>query len=146
VVGGLVSDLARTQPWGTGEPECTGVKWGGDLPARPGRTVGAVSRAENKLGIRRWSTKGTIGAADPNKGSSGGRQPSAFLARLVLHHRGTLTAGLPGTETLAGQGGAIINAWGPLTTGREDRAAHNEAGASRDAGRAEEDRAEALAR
>jgi len=125
VVWGLVSDLARMGDW---SPECTGVKWAGAAPGPTGPTVGAVFKGRNKIGIRRWSTKGTIVAADPNQRIA---WDIAALGLPVARWSYTIEpadGGCRVTESWQDKRGAIINAVGPLTTGVKDRAAHNEAG------------------
>ena len=125
VVWGLVSDLARMGDW---SPECTGVKWAGAAPGPTGPTVGAVFKGRNKIGIRRWSTKGTIVAADPNQRIA---WDIANLGLPVARWSYTIEPAdgrCRVTESWQDKRGAIINAVGPLTTGVKDRAAHNEAG------------------
>jgi uncharacterized protein YndB with AHSA1/START domain len=125
VVWGLVSDLARMGEW---SPECTGVKWAGAAPGPSGPTVGAVFKGRNKIGIRRWSTKGTIVAADPNQRIA---WDIAALGLPVARWSYTIERSDRGcrvTESWEDKRGAIVNAVGPLTTGVKDRAAHNEAG------------------
>ena len=125
IIWGLVSDLARMGDW---SPECTGVKWAGAAPGPTGPTVGAVFKGRNKIGIRRWSTKGTIVAADPNQRIA---WDIAALGLPVARWSYSIDPGDGGcrvTERWEDKRGAIVNAVGPLTTGVKDRAAHNEAG------------------
>jgi hypothetical protein len=125
IIWGLVSDLARMGDW---SPECTGVKWAGAAPGPTGPTVGAVFKGRNKIGSRRWSTKGTIVAADPNQRIA---WDIAALGLPVARWSYTIEPSDRGcrvTESWEDKRGAIVNAVGPLTTGVKDRAAHNEAG------------------
>ena len=124
-VWGLVSDLARMGEW---SPECTGVNWTGTAPGTGGPSVGSVFKGKNRIGIRRWSTKGTIVVAEPL------RKIAWDVAALGLPvARWTYTIdpsdiGCRVTETWEDKRGAIINFVGPLSTGVKDRAAHNESG------------------
>jgi uncharacterized protein YndB with AHSA1/START domain len=125
IVWGLVSDLARMGEW---SPECTGVKWAGAAPGPAGPSVGAVFKGKNRIGIRRWSTKGTIVAAEPNRRIA---WDIAAIGLPVARWSYTISPGDGGcrvTESWEDKRGALINAVGPLTTGVKDRAAHNEAG------------------
>jgi uncharacterized protein YndB with AHSA1/START domain len=125
VVWGLLSDLARMGEW---SPECTGVRWAGAAPGPSGPSVGAVFKGKNKIGIRRWSTKGTIVAAEPNQRIA---WDIAALGLPVARWSYTIEPSEDGcrvTESWEDKRGTIINAVGPLTTGVKDRTAHNEAG------------------
>jgi hypothetical protein len=136
VVWGLVSDLARMGEW---SPECTGVVWKGSrgfggVPRKgsgppSGPAVGAVFKGKNRIGMRRWATKGTIVAAEPNRRLA---WDIAALGLPVARWTYTIEPGADGgcrvTETWNDKRGALINFVGPITTGVKDRAAHNEAG------------------
>jgi len=125
ILWGLISDLARMGEW---SPECTGVKWAGAAPGPAGPSVGAVSKGKNKIGIRRWSTKGTIVAVEPNRRIV---WDIAALGLPVARWSYSIDPGDGGcrvTESWEDKRGALINAVGPLTTGVKDRAAHNEVG------------------
>lgn len=121
----LVADLNRMGEW---SPECTGVSWLGSPPGAAGPSVGAVFKGRNRSGIRRWSTKGTIVAADPN------RRIAWDIAALGLpgarwgYSIEPTAAGCRVTESWEDKRGAILSFLGPLATGIKDRAAHNEAG------------------
>ena len=125
VVWSLVSDLSRMGEW---SPECTGVQWKSAVPGTSGPSVGAVFKGSNKIGIRRWSTKGTIVAAEPKRRIA---WDVAALGLPVARWSYTIDPSETGsrvTETWEDKRGALINAVGPLTTGVKDRVAHNEAG------------------
>lgn len=125
VVWGLLSDLARMGEW---SPECTGVKWAGAAPGPTGPSVGAVFKGKNRIGIRRWSTKGTIVAAEPNRRLA---WDIAALGLPVARWSYAIEPAADGctvTEKWEDKRGAIINFVGPLSTGVKDRTAHNEAG------------------
>jgi uncharacterized protein YndB with AHSA1/START domain len=125
VLWGLVSDLARMGEW---SPECTGVKWAGSAPGPAGPSVGAVFKGKNRNGIRRWSTKGTIMAVDPN------RRIAWDIAALGLpgsrwgYAIEPSDGGCRVTESWEDKRGGVLKFLGPLATGVKDRAAHNEAG------------------
>ena len=120
----LVSDLNRMGEW---SPECTGVKWVGSPPGPEGPSVGAVFKGRNSRGIRRWSTKGTIVAADPN------RRIAWDIAALGLpgarwgYTIEPTDGGCRVTETWDDKRGGVLQCLGPLATGVKDRAAHNAA-------------------
>jgi uncharacterized protein YndB with AHSA1/START domain len=125
IVWSLVSDLARMGDW---SPECTGVRWAGAAPGPSGPTVGMVFKGRNKNGVRRWSTKGTILVADPN------RRIAWDIAALGLPGARWSYIIEPGdggcrvTESWEDKRGALLSFVGPMATGVKDRAAHNEAG------------------
>jgi uncharacterized protein YndB with AHSA1/START domain len=125
VVWSLVSDLARMGEW---SPECTGVKWAGSALGPAGPSVGAVFKGKNRIGIRRWSTKGTIVAAEPNQRIAWDVAALGLPVARWSYTIGPSDSGCQVTETWEDKRGAIINFVGPLSTGVKDRAAHNEAG------------------
>jgi uncharacterized protein YndB with AHSA1/START domain len=125
VVWSLLSDLARMGEW---SPECTGITWAGAAPGPAGPSVGAVFKGKNKIGIRRWSTKGTIVASEPNQRIA---WDIAAIGLPVSRWGYTIEPSASGcrvTETWDDKRGGLINFVGPLTTGVKDRVAHNEAG------------------
>jgi len=125
VVWSLISDLARMGQW---SPECTGVRWAGTAPGPAGPSVGAVFKGKNRIGIRRWSTKGTIVAADPNQRIA---WDTAALGLPGARWGYTIEAADGGcrlTESWEDKRGGILKFVGPLATGVKDRASHNEAG------------------
>jgi uncharacterized protein YndB with AHSA1/START domain len=125
IVWDLIADLAEMGEW---SPECTGVKWAGGAPGPAGPSVGAVFKGSNKIGFRRWSTKGTIVAAEPNRRIAWDVAALGLPVARWSYSIGPSDGGCRVTETWQDKRGAIINALGPLTTGVKDRAAHNEAG------------------
>jgi uncharacterized protein YndB with AHSA1/START domain len=125
IVWGLISDLAKMGEW---SPECTGVKWAGAAPGPAGPSVGAVFKGKNKIGFRRWSTKGTIIAAEPNRRIAWDVAALGLPVARWSYTIGPSDSGCRVTESWEDKRGAIIKAVGPLTTGVKDRAAHNEAG------------------
>lgn len=124
-VWGLISELARMGDW---SPECTGVKWAGADPGPAGPSVGSVFKGKNKNGIRRWSTKGTIVAAEPNRKIAWDVSALGLPAARWDYTIDPSEGGCRVTETWQDKRGAIINFVGPLATGVKDRAGHNEAG------------------
>ena len=125
IVWGLVSDLARMGEW---SPECTGVKWAGAVPGPAGPSVGSVFKGKNKIGIRRWSTKGTIVAAEPNRKLAWDVAALGLPVARWTYTIGPSETGCQVTETWEDKRGAFINFVGPLSTGVKDRVAHNESG------------------
>jgi uncharacterized protein YndB with AHSA1/START domain len=125
VVWSLISDLNRMGEW---SPECTGVNWAGAAPGPGGPSVGALFKGRNKRGIRRWSTKGTIVAAEPNQRVA---WDISALGLPAARWSYTIAAGDGGcrvTETWEDKRGAFLSFVGPLATGVKDRSSHNEAG------------------
>ena len=57
----MVSDVTRMGEW---SPENVGARW---LDGSTAAAVGARFRGSNRRGWRRWSTTGTIVAADPGR-------------------------------------------------------------------------------
>lgn len=124
-VWSLISDLERMGEW---SPECTGVKWAGSAPGPTGPPVGAVFKGKNAIGIRRWSTKGTIVAADPNRRLAWDSVALGLPIARWTYAIEPSAGGCRVTEIWDDKRGALINFVGPLTTGVKDRVAHNEAG------------------
>ena len=125
VVWGLVSDLARMGEW---SPECTGVRWVGAAPGRDGPSVGSVFKGKNRIGIRRWSTKGTIVAAEPNRRIAWDISALGLPAARWSYTIGSSDGGCRVTESWEDKRGALISLVAPLATGVKDRRSHNEAG------------------
>ena len=125
VVWGLVSDLSRMGEW---SPECTGVRWRGAAPGPGGPTVGAVFTGKNRIGIRRWSTKGTIVAAEPNRRIAWDMSALGLPGARWSYTIEPAGGGCRVTESWEDKRGALVHAVGLLTTGVKDRTAHNEAG------------------
>lgn len=125
IVWSLISDLGRMGEW---SPECTAVKWSGAGPGPNGPSVGAVFKGKNQIGIRRWSTKGTIVAAEPNRKIAWDISALGLPAARWSYTIDLRDGGCRVTETWEDKRGAFINFVGPLATGVKDRGTHNEAG------------------
>jgi uncharacterized protein YndB with AHSA1/START domain len=121
----LISDLERMGEW---SPECTGVRWAGNAPGPAGPSVGAVFKGKNAIGIRRWSTKGTIVAADQNRKLAWDTAALGLPVARWTYAIEPSGGGCRVTETWDDKRGALINFVGPITTGVKDRISHNEAG------------------
>ena len=121
----LVSDLNRMGEW---SPECTRIDWVRSAPVAGAPPVGAVFKGRNKIGVRRWTTKGTIVAADPN------RRIAWDIAALGLpgarwgYSIEPTDSGCRVTESWEDKRGGLLRILGSVATGVKDRAAHNEAG------------------
>jgi hypothetical protein len=87
-----------------------------------------VFKGKNKIGIRRWSTKGTIVAAEPNRRISWDIAALGLPVARWSYAIEPADRGCQVTETWEDKRGGIVNALGPLTTGVKDRVAHNQAG------------------
>lgn len=123
----LVSDLPRMGEW---SPECVRCVWkGGATAAVPG----ARFKGYNRYGWRRWSTKGTVVAAEPGRElsfeiASVGRLPVSkwsYLIEDVGDGRSHVV------ERWEDRRGALIKFVGRLGTGVTDRAEHNAEGMRR---------------
>jgi hypothetical protein len=124
-VWSLVSDLNRMGEW---SPECTGVAWVGPPPGPEGPALGAVFKGRNRSGVRRWSTRGTIVAADPNRRIAWDIAALGLAGARWGYRIEPTEAGCRVVESWEDKRGAILSFLGPLATGVKDRAAHNEAG------------------
>jgi hypothetical protein len=125
VVWSVVSDLGRMGDW---SPECFRVRWKDGAPGPGGPSVGASFKGSNKIGIRRWSTKGTVVAAEANRKLA---WDVASLGLPIARWTYTITPTENGsrlTESYEDKRGALLNVVGPLVTGVKDRAPHNEVG------------------
>nr|MDQ3758010.1 SRPBCC family protein [Actinomycetota bacterium] len=117
----LVSDLPRMGEW---SPECYRCRWMGDVQqARPG----ARFKGWNRIGIRRWTTKGTIVTAEPPKEVSFDIH-SVFdlpVARWTYRITPDGNGGCDVTEAWADRRGGVMKLLGNVASGVTDRAAHN---------------------
>jgi hypothetical protein len=125
VVWGLISDLSRMGEW---SPECTGVDWKGASPGPAGPSVGAVFKGRNRIGIRRWSSRGTIVSAEPNRRIAWDTSALGLPGARWSYSIEPTAGGCRVNESWDDKRGAILNVIGPLATGVKDRASHNEAG------------------
>ncbi len=121
----LISDLNRMGEW---SPECTGISWVGSSPGAAGPSVGAVFKGRNRSGIRRWSTRGTIVAADPNRRIAWDIAALGLPGARWAYSIEPTDAGSRVTESWEDKRGGILSVLGRLATGIKDRPAHNEAG------------------
>lgn len=119
----LVSDLPRMGEW---SPECVKCEWlGGASSAQPGATF----KGHNRLGRRRWSTKGRIVTAERAKElafeitSVGGLQVAKWGYVIEPAAGGSRV-----TEYTEDQRGAVMHLLGLAATGVRDRGEHNRDG------------------
>ncbi|HXA29783.1 MAG TPA: SRPBCC family protein [Candidatus Angelobacter sp.] len=120
----LVADLPAMGRW---SPECYRCDWlGGATAAAPGvRFIG-----RNRIGARRWSTRGTVVVADPGREltfdvESVGLPVSRWSYRITPRTGGGVTL----TESTEDRRGAVIRALGALLlmgTPGADRTRRNE--------------------
>lgn len=117
----LVSDLPRMGEW---SPECYRCTWlGGATEA----AEGARFKGFNRIGIRRWTTHGTVITAKPGETftfdvDSIGNQPvSRWSYRIAAQPDGTCTV----TETWEDRRGWLIKFLGGIASGVTDRGTHN---------------------
>lgn len=124
-VWGLLSRLERMGEW---SPECVAVKWAGSAPGPGGPTIGATFKGNNKIGVRRWSTKGTIVAADPNRQLAWDVSAMGLPIARWSYTIEPRDAGCRVTETFLDKRYAFMDKLGGVLTGVKDRISHNEAG------------------
>lgn len=124
-VWALIADLSRMGEW---SPECTAVEWAGTRPGPEGPSVGATFKGKNQRGIRRWSTKGTVIAAEPNRKLAWDSAAMGLPVARWTYSIEPTGAGCRVTETFEDKRGGLIKSVGTLATGVKDRATHNEAG------------------
>ena len=117
----LVSDLPRMGRW---SPECVRCDWvGGATAAAPG----ARFKGHNRIGWRRWTTKGEIVAADPGRELSFDIT-SVFglpVARWTYTFTPTPSGGTEVVERWQDKRGTVMHTLGRLATGVKDRRDHN---------------------
>jgi hypothetical protein len=120
----LVSDLPRMGEW---SPECQRCEWLGGASAA---TVGARFKGRNRIGWRRWSTKGEVVAAAPRRALAWGVRSGFNLPvarwRYVMEPKPE--GGTEVTESTEDQRGRIMHVLGWLATGVSDRGPHNTEG------------------
>ena len=119
----LVSDLPRMGEW---SPECYRCQWTGDVQVA---TSGAKFKGWNRRGFRRWTTHGTIVAAEPGKELSFEVNSVFDLPVSRWTYRITPEAeGCTVTEVWEDRRGGLMKVLGNLASGVADRKAHNAAG------------------
>jgi hypothetical protein len=87
-----------------------------------------VFKGRNSNGIRRWSTKGTIVAAEQSRKLVWDVAALGLPAARWSYTIEPSGDGCRVTETWEDKRGGLINFVGPIATGVKDRASHNEAG------------------
>jgi uncharacterized protein YndB with AHSA1/START domain len=120
----LVSDLPRMGEW---SPECQRCEWVGGAA---GPSVGARFKGYNRIGWRRWSTKGEVVAAEPGRELAWDVR-SVFnlpVARWRYALQPKAEGGTEVTETMEDQRGKLMHFLGKLVTGVGDRPTHNTEG------------------
>ena len=118
----LIADLPAMGRW---SPECVRCDW--QRGATEART-GAKFKGRNRIGWRRWSTNGTVIAAEPGKELA---FDVASFGLPVARWRYTIEpkgSGSRVTESMEDRRGGLINVLGRLATGVGDRGTHNQAG------------------
>jgi hypothetical protein len=119
----LVSDLPRMGEW---SPETQRCEWRGEAQAA---AVGARFKGYNRIGWRRWSTKGTVVVADPGRELAWDVHSVFNLPvarwRYVMRPVGD---GTEVTESTEDRRGVLMKVLGLLATGVSNRQEHNEAG------------------
>jgi uncharacterized protein YndB with AHSA1/START domain len=117
----LVSDLPRMGEW---SPECQRCEWVGGAS---GTAVGARFKGHNRIGWRRWSTKGEVVVAEPGRELAWDVR-SVFnlpVARWRYVMQPKAEGGTEVTESCEDQRGWLITVLGTLVSGVRDRSAHN---------------------
>jgi uncharacterized protein YndB with AHSA1/START domain len=120
----LVSDLPRMGQW---SPECQRCEWVGGASAA---SVGARFKGHNRIGWRRWSTKGEVVVADPGRELAWDVTSVFGLPvarwRYVMHPK--TEGGTEVVESTEDKRGRIMHVLGWLATGVTDREGHNTEG------------------
>ncbi|HZN13167.1 MAG TPA: SRPBCC family protein [Acidimicrobiales bacterium] len=119
----LVADLPSMGKW---SPECQRCDWlGGATAAAPG----VKFKGRNRIGWRRWSTKGTVVAASPGEELSFDITSVFGLPVARWSYRLEPDAGgVTVTETFEDKRGGTIKFLGTIVSGVGDREDHNRAG------------------
>lgn len=118
----LVSDLTRMHEW---SPENDTVVW---LKGATGPAPGATFKGTNRLGARKWSTKGRVVESMPGSVLSfrvlaGGMKVARWTYRIEPTDSGCRV-----TESWDDERGGFVTFAGRLMTGVSDRTTHNRAG------------------
>lgn len=119
----LVADLPSMGKW---SPECVRCDW---LGGATGAAPGAKFKGRNRIGWRRWSTKGTVVAAEP--GSRLAFEITSVFGLPVARWGYRIEADGAGsrvTETFEDRRGKTIKVLGTLVSGVGDRDDHNRQG------------------
>jgi hypothetical protein len=120
----LVSDLPRMGEW---SPETQRCEW---IGGATGAAVGARFKGHNRIGWRRWSTKGEVVTADPGRELAWDVRSVFNLPvarwRYVMHPKAE--GGTEVTESTEDKRGVIISVLGRLVSGVGDRESHNTEG------------------
>jgi uncharacterized protein YndB with AHSA1/START domain len=115
----LIADAPRMGEW---SPETVRARW---LGGADGPAVGARFKGTNRIGIRRWSTVGTVIAAEPGERfafevTGGPLKVARWEYDIEPHPDGCRVV-----ESWTDQRGATMKLLGLLGTGVTDRAVHN---------------------
>lgn len=120
-VWSMISDITRMGEW---SPESTGGKW---IKGAGGPAVGAKFSGTNRNGKKKWSTIGTVVAAEPG-------ERFAFVVDVgpiaISQWSFDLESGETGctvTETWTDRRGRFARAIGKPASGVADRTSHNRA-------------------
>jgi hypothetical protein len=118
----LVADLPSMGKW---SPECERCDW---LGGATGAVPGAKFKGRNRIGRRRWSTKGKVAVADRGRElawdvTSVGLPVSRWGYRIESDGGGSRV-----TESFEDHRGLIIKVLGRIATGVGDRPDHNRKG------------------
>jgi uncharacterized protein YndB with AHSA1/START domain len=118
----LVADIPRMGEW---SPECVRCVWKGGAT---GAAVGARFKGTNRIGWRRWSTKGEVVTAEPDRALafdvfSFGLPVARWIYRIEPDGAGSVV-----TESWEDKRGGVIHVLGRLATGVAERDEHNRNG------------------
>jgi len=118
----LVADLTRMHEW---SPENDTVVW---RKGSTGATPGATFKGTNRLGARRWSTKGRVVESVPGSILSfrvvaAGMKVARWTYRIEAAEGGCVV-----TESWDDERGGLVTFAGRLLTGVSDRTSHNRTG------------------
>jgi uncharacterized protein YndB with AHSA1/START domain len=123
----LVSDLPRMGEW---SPECHRCAW---VDGATGAAPGAKFKGWNRLGVRRWTTHGTVVTAQPGKELSF-EVHSVFdlpVSRWTYRMTPDPGGGTNVTEAWEDRRGGLMKVLGNVASGVSNRAEHNAEGMRR---------------
>ena len=118
----MVSDITRMGEW---SPESTGGKW---TKGASGPAVGAKFSGTNRNGKKKWSTTGTVVAAEPGERFAFVVDVGPIAISMWAYDFANDGSGCTVTETWTDRRGRFARSIGKPASGVADRTTHNRAG------------------
>lgn len=122
VVWSMISDITRMGEW---SPESTGGKWS---KGASGPAVGAKFTGTNRNGKKKWSTTGTVTAAEPGQKFAFAVDVGPIAISAWAFDLEPTATGCSITETWTDRRGRFAKWIGKPASGVSDRVSHNRAG------------------